>query len=112
MNCEQMELLIHNYMDEELSTELNQLVEDHIKNCETCRRYLEETRAVVEKLETLSGSISTNRENKIYLKEHLMEELRLRRNSSPFLSALHRKKEEIKRRILGEYDKNNQTLLK
>jgi hypothetical protein len=45
---------VHSYLQEELSERQRTRLETHMRECEVCRRELEETRQVVEKLRSLS----------------------------------------------------------
>jgi len=79
----------------------------HLCDCSSCRHNLEETEKIAVNIKGISADIPVEEANKIFLKEALLKELRLYRNMSPFLSALHRKKEEIKKQIIGEYNKTD-----
>ncbi|HPZ09504.1 MAG TPA: zf-HC2 domain-containing protein [Candidatus Eremiobacteraeota bacterium] len=105
MNCEEIELLIPDYINGELSIEINQLVEKHLTLCSSCKKNLEETKEIIENIRKISREIPEDLSNKIFLKESLLKELRIYRNTSPFLSALHRRKEEMKERIIDGFEK-------
>ncbi len=105
MKCEDIELLLIDYINRELSVEMNSLIEKHLHECPLCRNNFEETEKIVGNIQSISADIPVEEANKVFLKESLLKELRIYRITSPFLSALHRKKEEIKKHIMGDYNK-------
>ncbi|MEQ8190055.1 MAG: zf-HC2 domain-containing protein [Candidatus Eremiobacterota bacterium] len=107
MKCEDIELLLIDYINRELSVEMNSLIEKHLGDCTSCRNNFEETEKIVANIKSISADIPVEEANKVFLKESLLKELRIYRTASPFLSALYRKKEEIKKQILGDYKKTD-----
>jgi len=106
MKCEEIDLLLTDYINGELSVEINSLIEGHMSGCSSCRKNFEETGKIFENIKSISCNISVEESNKIFLKESLLKELRMYRNTSPFLSALHRRKEEIKKQVMDGYGKD------
>ncbi len=106
MKCEDIELLLVDYINGELSVEMNTLIEKHLNECLLCRNNFEETEKIAANIRGISADIPVEEANKVFLKESLLKELRIYRTTSPFLSALHRKKEEIKKHITEDYKKN------
>jgi hypothetical protein len=47
--CEETELLVDDYLEGMISTESRQKMEDHLKECDACKKYLEETVLLIEK---------------------------------------------------------------
>jgi len=112
MNCEQFELLMIDYIHGELNLELNKHIESHIENCKICKKSYEDSRSIVRDLHDISNDITADSREKEFLKENLLRELRIHRANSPFLSGLHRKKEEMKiqlRERLNEGDIDSST---
>jgi len=105
MKCEDIELLLIDYINGELSVEMNTLIEKHLHECPLCRNDVKEADKIIANINGISANIPVEEANKVSLKESLLKELRLYRNTSPFLSALYRKKEEIKKHIMGDYNK-------
>lgn len=105
MKCENIELLLVDYINGELSVEMNTLIEKHLHDCPLCRNNVKETEKIVANIRVISADIPVEEANKVFLKESLLKELRIYRNTSPFISALHRKKEEIKKYIMEDYKK-------
>ncbi|MEO8512282.1 MAG: zf-HC2 domain-containing protein [Ignavibacteria bacterium] len=48
-NCEEVELLVDDYLEGMISTEDRQKMEEHLKGCPACKKYLEETVILIEK---------------------------------------------------------------
>jgi len=48
-NCEEIELLVDDYLEGMISNENRQQMEEHLKGCPACRKYLEETVILIEK---------------------------------------------------------------
>ncbi|MEQ8168169.1 MAG: zf-HC2 domain-containing protein [Candidatus Eremiobacterota bacterium] len=105
MKCEDIELLLMDYINGELSVEMNTLIEKHLYECPLCRNNVKETEKIAANIKGISADIPVEEANKVFLKESLLKELRIYRTTSPFLSALHRKKEEIKKHIMEDYKK-------
>lgn len=53
-NCEQIELLVDDYLEGMISTEDRRKMEEHLSGCYNCRKYLEETVILIEKAVLLS----------------------------------------------------------
>ncbi|HAX49961.1 MAG TPA: zf-HC2 domain-containing protein [Ignavibacteria bacterium] len=48
-NCEEIELLVDDYLEGMISNESRQQMEEHLKDCPACRKYLEDTVILIEK---------------------------------------------------------------
>ncbi len=69
--CSEIELLIDEYLDGEISSENKNKMEKHLSECESCSKYREETEMLLEKVSTISknaGQISTEKRNEIWNK--------------------------------------------
>jgi anti-sigma-K factor RskA len=64
INCEKTELLVDEYLDGMISAEEKQLMEEHIKTCAGCAKYLEETVVLLEKAVLLSKNDLASKEKK------------------------------------------------
>lgn len=64
INCEKIELLVDEYLDGMISAEEKLLMEEHIKNCANCAKYLEETVVLLEKSVLLSKTDFVSKEKK------------------------------------------------
>lgn len=104
MNCEQINLLMIDYINGELHLDMNNIIKSHISDCPDCEKVFHETGNILEGIKGLSERLSEDPENKEFLKEGLLRELRMERANSPFLSGMHRRKEEIKKRILDRLE--------
>ena len=100
MNCDQVRLLMMDYIEEELSLEVIETINSHLENCPECTKEYQEMKEILSGVQNISGNLETDNENRETLKESLIREQRIRTAGSPFLSSLHRKKEEMKLRIL------------
>lgn len=49
INCEETELLVDDYLEGMISTDNRQKMEEHLKGCTACKKYLEETVLLIEK---------------------------------------------------------------
>lgn len=99
MDCDKIKSLLIEYIDENLSMEMMSGIKNHLDKCKSCREILEETREVIQNIECFSSSgLSVDHSHKSELKDELLRDLRVSRAHSPFLSALHRRKEAIKRK--------------
>jgi len=99
MDCRRTDILIIDYINNELCEEMNDSVKEHLERCRKCKDIYEETKELLVNMENLSQAIATDTTNKDILKENLLQELRIHRATSPFLSALFRRKEEIKKSV-------------
>jgi len=61
-NCEQIELLVDDYLEGMISTEDRRKMEEHLSGCHNCRKYLEETVILIEKAVLLSRDEAHGRE--------------------------------------------------
>lgn len=51
MNCKDLEILLVDYIDENLPQEETKIVESHIESCESCKQQLEETKQLFKKID-------------------------------------------------------------
>lgn len=102
MECKQVELLLTDYAEGELSLEMNEFLADHLNNCPHCREEYEELKGIIQEIHLLSERVEPSSEHKAILRDSLLREQRIFMTSSPFLSALHRKNEELKKRFREE----------
>lgn len=102
MECKQVELLLPDYIQGELSLEMNEFVDEHINNCPHCLKECDNLRELNQGINELSQSIEPNPGHKESLKDKLIREQRIFTASSPFLAGLHRKKEELGKRFMEE----------
>jgi len=101
MECEQVEHLIMDLISGELSLEIAKMMEEHLKSCTRCMKSYDETTEIIELMKRASPELEVDSASKSTLKETLLQELRINRATSPFLAALHHRKEEIKKRIIS-----------
>lgn len=99
MDCRGIDILIIDYINNELCEEMNDSVREHLEQCRKCKDIYEETKDLLVNMENISQAITTDTTDKDRLKENLLQELRIHRATSPFLSALFRRKKEIKRSV-------------
>ncbi|MCD4783206.1 MAG: hypothetical protein K8T10_05160 [Candidatus Eremiobacteraeota bacterium] len=99
MDCDKIKSVFIEYIDENLNMEMMSVVKNHLDKCKSCREISEETREVIHNIECFSSSgIPVDHSHKSELKDELLRDLRVSRAHSPFLSALHRRKEAIKKK--------------
>ena len=70
-NCEEIEILADDYLEGMISTEDRQKMEEHLKGCNACRKYLEETVLLIEKASLIAGEDEKN--NKLLSKDKQRE---------------------------------------
>ena len=102
MECKQVELLLTDYAGGELSLEMNDFLAAHLNNCPHCREEYETLKKVTQRIHRLSDNMEPSPQHKASLKDSLLREQRIFMTSSPFLSALHRKNKELKKRFAEE----------
>jgi len=56
MNCRDVEKMLSAYSDGESPSETKALIDSHVRSCESCRRLLEETRALSKALDVLPAA--------------------------------------------------------
>lgn len=102
MECKQVELLLTDYAGGELSLEMNDFIAGHLENCPHCREEYEALKEVMQGIHRLSDNLEPPPQHKEILRDSLLREQRIFMASSPFLSALHKKNEEMKKRFAEE----------
>ncbi len=102
MECKQVELLLTDYARGELNLEMNNFITDHLKNCPHCNEEFKTSIEVLQGIIRLSDCMEPPPEHKAFLKDSLLREQRIFMTSSPFLSSLHKKNEEMKKRFREE----------
>jgi hypothetical protein len=69
INCDEILLMVDDYLEGMISTENRQLMEEHLKSCSGCKKYLEDTVLILDKAAVLGKDeklLSKDKQNEIW----------------------------------------------
>jgi predicted anti-sigma-YlaC factor YlaD len=101
MDCNTFNNLLPDIFDNCLNSEISVQIEEHMFDCQDCRISYAKTLETINELKSVikSTDVEINIDSKNKLRKDLLENIRIQRALSPFLSGLFNKQKEIDKKI-------------